>query len=110
MNIQGSEMKALVGLDIARFQFDLVCIAHPEAEILSCALEPGDALVWNSRTFHSAPGNHLNRRRAALSLNFAGDDVTYFDIPQEPDPPVRGEGLINGDPITCETFPLLRAS
>jgi len=82
----------------------------PEAEILSCAMEPGDALVWNSRTIHSAPGNRLNRRRAALSLNFAGDDVTYFGIPQEPDPPVRGEGLVEGDPITCETFPLLRSS
>jgi len=82
----------------------------PDAQILSCELSPGDALVWNSRTFHSAPGNHLDRRRAALSLNFAGDDVTYFDMPQEPDPPYRGEGLVDGGPITCETFPLLRGA
>ena len=82
----------------------------PDAEILSCELAPGDALVWNSRTFHSAPGNHLDRRRAALSLNFAGDDVTYFDMAQEPDPPFRGEGLVDGGPITCPTFPLLRGA
>lgn len=79
-----------------------------DVEILTCAMEPGDTLIWNSRTFHSAPGNHLDRRRAALSLNFAGDDVSYFDMPQDPDPPVRGEGLVDGGPITCETFPQLR--
>ena len=80
-----------------------------EADIVTCAMDRGDALVWNARTFHSAPGNHLDRRRAALSLNFAGDDVTYFDMPGESDPPDRGEGLVEGGPITCETFPLLRS-
>ncbi len=82
--------------------------AMDDAWIISCATQPGDTLVWNSRTFHSAPGNHLDRRRAALSLNFAGDDITYYDTPQEPDPPVRGEGLVDGGPITCKTFPELR--
>ena len=78
------------------------------ADILSCDLSPGDALVWNSRTFHSAPGNTLDCRRAALSLNFCGDDVTYFDMSQDPDPPVRGENLVDGGSITCESFPQLR--
>ena len=80
-----------------------------EADIVTCPMKRGDALVWNSRTFHSAPGNHLDRRRGALSLNFAGDDVTYFDMPGESDPPDRGEGLVEGGLITCETFPVLRA-
>jgi len=79
----------------------------PSSEILCTKLEPGDTLVWNSKTFHSAPGNNLNSRRAALSLNLAGDDVTYFDMKQEPDPPIRGENLKEGSPITCESFPLL---
>ena len=76
-------------------------------EILSTNLNPGDTLIWNSKTFHSAPGNRLNSRRAALSLNLAGDDVTFFDMEQEPDPPIRGENLKDGFPITCESFPLL---
>ncbi len=82
----------------------------PNIEILSCDLNPGDALAWNSRTFHSAPGNILDRRRAALSLNFCGDDVRYFDMPQDPDPPIRGENLVDGGDITCESFPLLKRS
>ena len=80
----------------------------PDADIITCAMEPGDALVFNCRTFHTAPGNHLDRRRGALSLNFIGDDVTYFDMAQLPDPPIRGEGLVDGGSITCESFPLLR--
>ena len=80
----------------------------PRAEIITCALEPGDTLVWNSRMFHSAPGNTLDRRRAALSTNWAGDDVTYYDMAQESDPSYRGENLVDGGPITCETFPLVR--
>ncbi len=80
----------------------------PDVEIIACELNPGDALVWNSRMFHSAPGNTLDQRRAALSLNFCGDDVTYFDIAQNPDPPIRGENLVDGGNITCESFPLLR--
>lgn len=80
-----------------------------EADIVTVAMTRGDALVWNARTFHSAPGNHLARRRAALSLNFAGDDVTYFDMPGESDPPDRGEGLVEGGPITCTSFPVLRS-
>ena len=83
--------------------------AHPEEfEIISCAMEPGDTLVWNSRTFHTAPGNHLSTRRAALSTNWLGDDVTYNDIPQETDPPARGENLVQGGPVACETFPRVR--
>ncbi len=84
--------------------------ADPDADIVSCAMAPGDTLVWNSRTFHSAPGNTLDRRRAALSTNWAGDDVTYNDMPQTSDPAQRGEGLVHGGPITCETFPLVRGA
>lgn len=84
--------------------------AEPDTDIVSCTMEPGDTLVWNSRTFHSAPGNSLDRRRAALSTNWAGDDVTYNDMPQTSDPSQRGENLVHGGPITCETFPLVRSA
>ena len=76
-------------------------------KILSSEMEAGDTLIWNSRTFHSAPGNDLSSRRAALSINIAGDDVTYNAMEQEPDPPIRGENLAKGSLITCKSFPLL---
>jgi len=79
-----------------------------ECEIVACSMEPGDTVVFNCRTFHSAPGNHLPSRRAAFSTNWVGDDVTYNDIPQETDPKTRGEDLIHGAAIECATFPRVR--
>ncbi len=78
----------------------------PDAEILSIAMQPGDMLVWNSYTFHSAPGNRLDARRAAFSLNWVGDDVTYTDAPALDT--YRDSSLTAGQPIVCEKFPCLR--
>ena len=78
-----------------------------DAELLSTELEPGDMLVWTSRTLHRAPGNPLPHRRAAFSVNWVGDDVTYHDVAaletyQHPD-------LSTGDSITGDKFPLVRS-
>jgi ectoine hydroxylase-related dioxygenase (phytanoyl-CoA dioxygenase family) len=79
----------------------------PDAEILSVAMEPGDMLVWNGRTFHSAPGNTLGQRRAAFSVNWTGDDVRYEAVPSLET--YRDPALNTGDRIEGETFPLVRA-
>ena len=82
--------------------------ADPDIQILTTALAPGDMLLWNSRTFHSAPGNHLPRRRAAFSINWVGDDCTYEEVAALDtylDPSLK-----TGDPITGEKFPLVRGS
>lgn len=78
----------------------------PTAEILAIDMAPGDMLVWNSRTFHSAPGNTLDRRRAAFSLNWVGDGVTFHDIPSLRT--YRADGLAEGMPIACDKFPVVR--
>lgn len=77
-------------------------------EILSWEMQPGDCLVWYSRTFHGAPGNLSQRRRGALSTSWFGDDVTYKDIPEGTGPTSRGEGLVPGGPMVCATFPRVR--
>ena len=83
--------------------------ANPEQfDQITCALAPGDTLIWNSRMFHSAPGNHLSTRRGALSSSWLGDDVTYHDVPQQTDPPDRGENLIEGGSMECASFPRVR--
>jgi ectoine hydroxylase-related dioxygenase (phytanoyl-CoA dioxygenase family) len=75
-------------------------------DIMSAAVDAGDMLIWKSYTLHSAPGNSLDRRRAAFSVNWLGDDIvfngrpsleTYRDPSQKP-----------GQPIHCEKFPLVR--
>ncbi|MBT7612771.1 MAG: phytanoyl-CoA dioxygenase family protein, partial [Rhodospirillaceae bacterium] len=53
-----------------------------EHEIIYAPLEPGDILVFHSRTHHSAPGNSLKAtRRRALASHWLGDDIRYNDKP-----------------------------
>ena len=78
-------------------------------EIVYAPMEPGDCLVFNRRCFHSAPGNSLKTtRRRALATHWIGDDITYNDKPQETDPPYRGENLVHGGSMECETFRRVR--
>ena len=78
----------------------------PAARILTAALQPGDMLAWDSYTFHSAPGNTLNRRRAAFSINWASDAIRFHDIPCLAS--YRAPELTEGSSITCDKFPLVR--
>ena len=78
-------------------------------EIAYAPMEPGDCLVFHSRCHHSAPGNSLkSTRRRALATHWLGDDITYNDKPQETDPPYRGEGLVHGGSMECESFRRVR--
>ena len=80
-----------------------------EHEIVFAPMEPGDCLIFHNRTHHSAPGNSLKTtRRRALATHWIGDDITFNDKPQETDPPYRGEGLVHGGSMECESFPRVR--
>ena len=76
--------------------------------ILACELSPGDMLVWDSLTFHSAPGNSLGTRRAAFSINWAADTIRFRDIPSLKS--YRSKDISDGDRITCAKFPQVRPS
>ena len=78
-------------------------------QLLYAPLAPGDCLIFHNRMHHCAPGNSLkSTRRRALSTCWFGEDVTYNDKPQECDPPTRGENLIPGGSMACETFRRVR--
>ena len=78
-------------------------------KIAFAPMNPGDCLVFNRRTFHSAPGNSLKTsRRRALATHWIGDDVTYNNKLHETDPPYRGEGLVHGGSMECASFPRVR--
>ena len=80
-----------------------------EHEIVYAPLAPGDCLIINLRTHHSAPGNPFTaRRRRALATHWLGDDARYNHKTWECDPDERGENLVHGGLMACETFPRVR--
>ncbi len=79
-----------------------------DSKIITTAMQPGDMLVWNSHTLHSAPGNTLDQRRAAFSVNWIGDDILYESAPALDT--YLDSTLKTGDPIVSEKFPLVRGN
>lgn len=79
-----------------------------EYDTISWAAEPGDAIVFTQRTFHASLPNNAPHTRRAIGFLLLADDVTFDDDPGTSDPPFRGEGLIDGGPPQCESFPRLR--
>ena len=76
-------------------------------EIVGWAMEPGDALVFHGLTLHGAPGNLSANRRRAYATRWLGEDARYAARPGEISPPIEGHGLAPGDPMECETFPVV---
>lgn len=79
-----------------------------DADIVYAPLAPGDCLIINSRTHHSAPGNRSATRRRALATHWLGDDARYNDKPYQCDPNERGENLTHGGKMACASFPRVR--
>ena len=78
-------------------------------EIVYAPLKPGDCLIINCRTHHSAPGNPLrSTRRRALATHWLGDDARYNNKSRECDPDERGNNLQHGGSMECKTFPRVR--
>ena len=76
-------------------------------EILGWEMEPGDAVVFHALTLHGAPGNQSANRRRAYATRWLGEDARYAARPGEISPPIEGHGLAPGDPMECETFPVV---
>ena len=77
-------------------------------EILSWALEPGDAIAFHMKTVHGAPGTatHATRRRA-IATRWLGDDAVFAERPFTTSPPFPELGLEPGDPMEHELFPVV---
>lgn len=83
--------------------------SDPDAyRVLRWALEPGDAVAFDFRTLHGAPGNPTSSRRRALSTRWLGEDARYAERPQTPSPPYpeMGIGLSPGDRMRTDWFPV----
>jgi ectoine hydroxylase-related dioxygenase (phytanoyl-CoA dioxygenase family) len=92
------EQEPLPDIEGHRDQYDI--IVHPS--------EPGDVIVHHSRLVHgSGPNYTMDSPRRAVSLRYAGDDVTYWFHKSAPPQPHHRHGLRNGDPIDCDQFPVV---
>lgn len=81
-----------------------------EYKILGWDLELGDAIAFNFRTIHGAPGNQSNQHaRRAVSFRWLGDDAVYVNRGGKTSPPYPHliHVLNTGDPLPEDEFPFV---
>ncbi len=86
-------------------------VPDPDAEgmcVLEWQMEPGDAVAFNYRTLHGARGNAAGTRRRAFSLRLVGEDARYVERPGRTSPPYPGHGMLAGQRLREDWFPVLR--
>jgi ectoine hydroxylase-related dioxygenase (phytanoyl-CoA dioxygenase family) len=91
-------------------EHDYIPVPDPEAEgmaIREWRMEPGDAVAFHFRTLHGARGNPGATRRRAFSLRLVGDDARYVDRPGPTSPPFPGHGMVPGQRLREDWFPVL---
>ena len=90
---------------------DYMPVPDPEAEgmvIREWEMEPGDAVAFNFRTLHGARGNLAATRRRAFSLRLVGEDARYVERAGPTSPPFPGHGMVAGQRLREDWFPVLR--
>jgi len=93
--ISGEKLEQLPDIDAHRDEFN----------ILSWALEPGDALLFHARTVHGARGNKsAHTARRAITTRWCGDDVVWRPLSKQMPIPWP-HGLQPGDPLGGSVFP-----
>ena len=87
-------------------------VPDPDAEgmrIVEYEMQPGDAVAFNFRTLHGARGNTSAARRRAFSVRLVGDDARYVERPGRTSPPFPGHGMMPGQKLREDWFPVLLA-
>jgi ectoine hydroxylase-related dioxygenase (phytanoyl-CoA dioxygenase family) len=89
---------------------DYMPVPDPDAEgmvVREWAMEPGDAVAFDYRTLHGARGNEAGTRRRAFSLRLVGDDARYVARPGPTSPPFAGHGMVPGQRLREDWFPVI---
>ena len=81
----------------------------PEAyDIVTYPSNPGDVIIHHSRLIHgSGPNYTTERRRRAISVRYAGDDVRYAFRKSAPPQPHHRHSLKDGDRLSGAQFPVV---
>ncbi|SDI85656.1 phytanoyl-CoA dioxygenase family protein [Lutimaribacter saemankumensis] len=89
---------------------DYMPVPDPEAEgmeIVEWAMQPGDAVAFNYHVLHGTRGNRSTTRRRAFSLRLVGDDARYVERPGRTSPPFPGHGMVPGQRLREDWFPVI---
>jgi ectoine hydroxylase-related dioxygenase (phytanoyl-CoA dioxygenase family) len=78
--------------------------------ILEWEMEPGDAVAFHFKTLHGARGNDSSGRRRAFSLRLLGDDARYVTRPGPTSPPFPDDGMLDGQRLREDWFPIIYAN
>jgi len=70
-------------------------------------LNPGDAVAFDFKTLHGARGNKSEKRRRAFSLRLIGDDARYIERPGRTSPPFPNHGMVPGQILREDWFPII---
>ena len=76
-------------------------------DILAWDLEPGDVVAFDFRALHGTTAGKVEGRRRALSTRWLGDDVTFCMRPGETSPPFPDIGLVPGERMREDWFPIM---
>ncbi len=85
-------------------------VPDPDAEgmtVVEWEMEPGDAVAFDYKTLHGARGNQSQTRRRAFSLRLLGDDAHYVERPGRTSPPFPGHGMVAGQKLREDWFPVI---
>ena len=89
---------------------DYMPVPDPDADgmtVVEWPMEPGDAVAFNFNILHGARGNETTHRRRAFSLRLVGDDARYTDRPGKTSPPFPGHGMVQGQRLREDWFPVV---
>lgn len=86
---------------------DLPDIDNGDFDILSWALEPGDAVVFNFKTVHGANANTLPTVNQTLSFRLVGDDARYIQRPGRTSPNFPDIDQKDGQRLREDWFPIV---
>jgi ectoine hydroxylase-related dioxygenase (phytanoyl-CoA dioxygenase family) len=79
-----------------------------EFDIIGWSLEPGDAIVFDARAVHGAPGNRRGgSRMRRMATRWAKADARYAPKGRVWSGLAEGHGLAPGDPLPCALFPIV---
>ncbi len=97
--------------DFYQNEQDFMDVPDPENDenmkIKEFPMDPGDAVAFDFRILHGARGNTSKTQRRAFSLRLVGDDARFIERGEKTSPPFPNHGMISGQPLRQDWFPII---